>query len=214
MFCILTYKFYIKFKIELVDKVFPELQLTDEAEERKYYQINNIKPRKEYAAEIEKATAEDADGVALGLSNGCEKRDDKVERRSSLKRKSTQSSPSKPEVEIPVPPDEINIELHPEIRQSSLKKKRTRSSLRRSQKEEPASKDMVEKSGFRIRTSGRLKIAQLKKYIIKINDLDDNQQSTLGIRCNGDVVGDELSLTFILRTRASVGETLSLTYFY
>lgn len=210
----MTYKFYIKFKIELVDKVFPELQLTDEAEERKYYQINNIKPKKEYAAEIEKATAEDADDVALGLSNGCEKRDDKVERRSSPKRKSTQSSPSKPEVKIPVPPDEINIELHPEIRQSYLQKKRTRSSPRRSQKEEPASKDMVEKSGFRIRTSGRLKIAQLKKYIIKINDLDDNQQSTLGIRCNGDVVGDELSLTFILRTRASVGETLSLTYFY
>jgi len=51
-----------------------------------------------------------------------------------------------------------------------------------------------------LRTSGRLKVSQLKKYLLKKLRVRVNPNS-LQISCNGDCLGDELSLIFVYRTR-------------
>jgi len=51
-----------------------------------------------------------------------------------------------------------------------------------------------------IRTSGQLKVGQIKKYLIKKLELSESSPN-LDVLCNGDPLGDELSLTFIQRTR-------------
>mmetsp|Transcript_11253 Transcript_11253/g.17076 ORF Transcript_11253/g.17076 Transcript_11253/m.17076 type:complete len:270 (-) Transcript_11253:84-893(-) len=62
-----------------------------------------------------------------------------------------------------------------------------------------------------LRTSGRLKIVQLKKFLAEKLKLDVVK---LEVLCNGAPVGDELSLTFIHRTRwnDSLGEDMILCY--
>lgn len=63
-----------------------------------------------------------------------------------------------------------------------------------------------------IRTSGRLKIASLKKYLSQKLGMKDAKNS-IEILCNGDAMGDELNLTFILRTRwFSSNQVLTLRY--
>lgn len=52
-----------------------------------------------------------------------------------------------------------------------------------------------------LQTSGRLRIIHLKKYIIQQLSLKSMSPQTIEVRCNGDHVGDELSLTFIKKTR-------------
>jgi hypothetical protein len=54
-----------------------------------------------------------------------------------------------------------------------------------------------------IRVSGKLKIVQLRKYLIKKLNMasSDLEPSAVEILCHGDPLGDELSLTFIHRTR-------------
>lgn len=51
-----------------------------------------------------------------------------------------------------------------------------------------------------LRTSGRLKILQVKKYIQKKLDISV-ESSSLSVFCKGGLLGDELNLTFIQRTR-------------
>lgn len=65
-----------------------------------------------------------------------------------------------------------------------------------------------------LRTSGRLKIAQLKKYLLKKLKMDDVVASNaVQIFCNGDRLGDELSLTFVFRTRwLHPNEEMTLSY--
>jgi len=53
-----------------------------------------------------------------------------------------------------------------------------------------------------LRTSGRLKILQVKKYIQKKLELQgDGGARDIAVFCKGGVMGDELNLTFIHRTR-------------
>jgi len=52
-----------------------------------------------------------------------------------------------------------------------------------------------------LRTSGQLKVQQLKKYLIEKLKLDVNSSPTIDVLCNGDPLGEELSLKFISRTR-------------
>mmetsp|Transcript_15066 Transcript_15066/g.17203 ORF Transcript_15066/g.17203 Transcript_15066/m.17203 type:complete len:393 (-) Transcript_15066:166-1344(-) len=52
-----------------------------------------------------------------------------------------------------------------------------------------------------LQTSGRLKIIQIKKFILSQLKLKNTATEAIDVRCNGDRVGDELSLTFILKTR-------------
>lgn len=63
-----------------------------------------------------------------------------------------------------------------------------------------------------LRASGKLKIFQLKKFIISQLNLASSLHPEMEVRCNGDPVGDELSLTFIKRTRCLTNEDLFLTY--
>eukprot|EP00573_Skeletonema_grethae_P003810 CAMPEP_0201696304 /NCGR_PEP_ID=MMETSP0578-20130828/8012_1 /ASSEMBLY_ACC=CAM_ASM_000663 /TAXON_ID=267565 /ORGANISM="Skeletonema grethea, Strain CCMP 1804" /LENGTH=327 /DNA_ID=CAMNT_0048182281 /DNA_START=222 /DNA_END=1206 /DNA_ORIENTATION=+ len=65
-----------------------------------------------------------------------------------------------------------------------------------------------------LRTSGKLKIISLKKYILQLINHEDEQQS-LEVLCNGHPMGNELNLTFIYRTMwlfTTPDETLTLTY--
>ncbi|KAL3793990.1 hypothetical protein ACHAW5_008165 [Stephanodiscus triporus] len=64
-----------------------------------------------------------------------------------------------------------------------------------------------------LRISGRAKIVTLKKYLVMKLGLKDCSKSSIEITCNGDAIGDELSLTFILRTRwFSTNKVLALKY--
>jgi len=67
-----------------------------------------------------------------------------------------------------------------------------------------------------IRASDHLKISQLKKYLMMKLHLADRRgipASAIEICCNGGTVGDELSLTFIERTRwMQAGKAMTLTY--
>ncbi len=65
-----------------------------------------------------------------------------------------------------------------------------------------------------LRTSGKLKIISLKKYILQRMNYERKQKS-LEVLCNGHPMGNELNLTFIYRTMwlfATPDETLTLTY--
>ena len=65
-----------------------------------------------------------------------------------------------------------------------------------------------------IKTSGKLKVAQLKKYVAKklLGDADQGADD-IEILCNGESLGAELSLYFIKCTRWVAGEThLLLNY--
>ncbi len=64
-----------------------------------------------------------------------------------------------------------------------------------------------------LRTSGKLKIVSLKKYILQ--RMHKCEQKSLEVLCNGHPMGNELNLTFIYRTMwlfATPDETLTLTY--
>ena len=67
-----------------------------------------------------------------------------------------------------------------------------------------------------IRASDHLKISQIKKYLMMKLHLADRRgipASAIEICCNGGTVGDELSLTFIERTRwMQAGKEMILTY--
>mmetsp|Transcript_6641 Transcript_6641/g.11828 ORF Transcript_6641/g.11828 Transcript_6641/m.11828 type:complete len:132 (-) Transcript_6641:132-527(-) len=63
-----------------------------------------------------------------------------------------------------------------------------------------------------LRTSGRLKIVSIKKYLVQRLGIKESKNS-IELLCNGDPMGDELSLTFILRTRwFSTNKVLTLKY--
>jgi hypothetical protein len=198
---------------ELVDKVLPELEVNDKIDERDYYRAKGIKPKKEFAAEIQKESDLAAENVRDDVGDGSSVSGKEVAQvagntRSSPKRRNAKDKAST-KIDIPVPPDELDIELRPdEVSYEEPKKKRIRTTRgRRGRFQSSPSKEVVKTcslptlSNSCIRTSGRLKIAQLKKYLASQLGLDLDQQSNLSIRCNGDVVGDELSLTFIHLTR-------------
>ena len=67
-----------------------------------------------------------------------------------------------------------------------------------------------------IRASDHLKISQIKKYLMMKLHLADRRgipASAIEICCNGGTVGDEISLTFIERTRwMQAGKEMILTY--
>jgi hypothetical protein len=188
---------------ELVDKILPELQVNDDNAEREFYHMKKIKPKPEFAADIKKETEmaaqakSKADSESINDETGKESDPKKKTAGSPATRKNTRDESAK-KIDFPVPLDEIDIELHPD-ESESFNRKRQRKRIR-SSKESP-NEELPALLKPLIRTSGKLKISQLKKYLGSQLNLDHDTQSKLVIRCNGDVVGDELSLTFILRTR-------------
>lgn len=199
---------------ELVDKILPDMQDIEDADEREFYEMKGIKPKQKYVQVIEnerkkaeaKGNLEDGVGDVDNTSKAHEKQSSKPQR--------SGASSSTKEAES-IPTDELNIELcpHEERNENSPKRKRSRlmkgiepleTSIENSL---PALKDSL------IRTSGRLKVSQLKKYLIGKLELAAPNSTKLEIRCNGDAVGDELSLTFIQRTRWHLPfEDMVLTY--
>jgi hypothetical protein len=65
-----------------------------------------------------------------------------------------------------------------------------------------------------LRTSGKLKVLQLKKYIAKQLLGGDESSEEVEILCNGESLGPELNLYFIKCTRWMQGDTLSLLLNY
>ena len=66
-----------------------------------------------------------------------------------------------------------------------------------------------------LRASGHLKVASIKKFLILKLKLQNRSPSSIEICCNDGQVGDELSLTFIQRTRwMQTGKEMVLTYQY
>jgi len=234
-----------------VDKILPELQDADEVQERRYYKRNGIRVKKEFVKDVERE--KNAAAKRAGRNDG-EDRDDEEEEEeeeedggaesgagaqqkeapppppppaaaSALKKTSYQLSPSSPKKSI-VPPDELNVELHPDQGDEGKqepKKKRAAKSLAAHHvvhiAPSPAAEPKRKKSNLAslvkplIRASGRLKIGQLKKYLVSQLKLADSSKCKLEVRCNGDAVGDELSLTFIQRTRWLAPERdMILTY--
>jgi hypothetical protein len=67
-----------------------------------------------------------------------------------------------------------------------------------------------------LRTSGKLKVISLKKYLIQRLNVDKNNMlQSIEILCNGHPMGNELNLTFIYRTMwlfTTPDEVLTLTY--
>ena len=64
-----------------------------------------------------------------------------------------------------------------------------------------------------LKTSGKLKVCQLRKYICKKLSLPESQVDEVEILCNGESLGPELNLYFIKCTRWMQGEAhLLLNY--
>lgn len=178
---------------ELVDKVLPELNEIDHVEEIKYYKKKNIPPKEEYAQEIDR---EEIRVLGGGESSCCRegrsKRkelkaqnestggDSSPSQRSKLRRRVSESSQ-----------DELNVEL--QMEQSTWE--RVRESISKGGVTATNKKDLL------IRTSGRLKIGQLKKYIQSQWNLESPSYSKVVIKCHGDIVEDSSSLAFVQRTR-------------
>jgi len=173
---------------ELLDKIFPELKEMDEKDELEFYEERGIDLKDDIAVE-----------------DGSTKSGDTSRTRGSKQSQLTQSNIVKRSDHVPgtgrsysgtyqqssagrsvgddkltsIPVDEINFKLIPD--------KDVKNPMNSLQKEI-------------VRTSGQLKIAQIKKYIIDKLQLS-GARPNVDVLCNGDPLGDELSLTFIQRTR-------------
>lgn len=156
---------------ELVDTVLPELKNNDEIAELKYYFDAGIPPKEKYAEEIMRGLK-----AALISDEGSMKKDDQ-----KLKKDSEAISERISGGIVPIQDYELNFSLHPVIEDGQ-----GCTSL-------PSLKKSL------LRTSGKLRMIQLKKFLVKQLDLSIPHTS-LEIRCKGKKVGDEHSLTFVSLT--------------
>jgi hypothetical protein len=139
---------------ELVNKVFPELQEKDDADERAFYQERGIELKQQHT---------ETKGRSAATSSGPAKKKTKKSRDASLQSDS-----------------EISFKLAPDM---------------------SANTEMVLQSLEKpfLRTSGKLKVEHLQKYLKKKLKLGDKKM--VEISCKGAMLGPELSLHFILKTR-------------
>jgi len=178
------------------------MQEIEDLEERIYYENKGIKPKPEFEKEIERETkkarllqsgqedgdANDNDNRGQAESDANAEPDHSSNKAHEKSRQAT--STFKKAV---IPNDELDLELQPLQQDRKSGKKKSRKT---SQDKQITLQPLKNSS---IRTSGKLKISQLKKYLV--NQLTLDPSHVLELRCNGDTVGDELSLTFIQRTR-------------
>jgi len=172
---------------ELVDKVLPEMQEIEDLEERLYYERKGINPKPEFEKEIErekKRARQSQSGQEDGDANDDDDRG----------QADVDADPGTFKKAV-IPEDELDVELQPDQQDRKSGKKKSR----KISQDKKALITLQPLKNSIIRTSGKLKISQLKKYIRDQLTLDPSQ--VLELRCNGDTVGDELSLTFIQRTR-------------
>jgi polycomb group RING finger protein 3 len=169
---------------ELVDTILPELKRNDEAAELKYYIDAGIPPKEKYAEEIKRGlTAE------LISDKGGKAKDDQI-LENDVEAIPEQISGGK----APIQESELNFNLYPVSEEGE-----GHTPLPSLQK--PL-----------IRTSGKLRMTQLKKFIVKQLGLSIPHTS-LEIRCKGKKVGDEHSLTFVsLTTWMNPDKDMELQY--
>jgi len=166
------------------------MEVLENLEERLYYERKGINPKPEFEKEIErekKRARQSQSGQEDGDANDDDDDDDRGQADANTDLVTLKNAV--------IPEDELDVELQPDQQDRKSGKKKSR----KISQDKKALITLQPLKNSIIRTSGKLKIFQLKKYIRDQLTLDPSQ--VLELRCNGDTVGDELSLTFIQRTR-------------
>jgi len=172
---------------ELLDKIFPELKEMDEEKELEFYKERGIDLKDNITVEdgITKSDTSRTRGSKQSqlTQSNIVKRSDHVpgtgRSYSDTYQQSSACRSTGDDKLTSIPVDEINFKLIPD--------KDVKNPMNSLQKEI-------------VRTSGQLKVAQIKKYLIEKLQLS-SARPNVDVLCNGDPLGDELSLTFIQRTR-------------
>jgi len=172
---------------ELVDKVlFPELKQQDDEKEKLFYAKKGIELKEEFreSEHQHQTTDEEEENENENQNeNENENGEDDSEGRSGEKKSV-----------IEVADDDLEFSMIPETEIS-----------------QPHEMGPLERP--RLRTSGRIKVVQLKKYLLRKLKMESIDPHAIDVLCNGIVVGNELSLTFINRTIwVDVGSSMELTY--
>lgn len=156
---------------ELVDTILPELKKSDEIAELKYYFDAKISPKEKYAEEIKRGLI-----AALVSDEGQATNGDQI-----IDNNSEAMTKKLSGATIPIQDCEINFRLYPvnEDGQGNTVLPSLQKPL--------------------VRTSGKLQMFQLKKFLVQQLGLSIPHTS-LEIRCKGKKVGDEHSLTFVSLT--------------
>mmetsp|Transcript_2364 Transcript_2364/g.3607 ORF Transcript_2364/g.3607 Transcript_2364/m.3607 type:complete len:338 (+) Transcript_2364:110-1123(+) len=174
---------------ELVDKVlFPRLQETDDRNERKFYEKRGIKLKSEYEKEERIKRAKQKRLLEQDIATAARTMD----QQESI---SSNTAENLPQYSVPLESeDALDLIVVPD------------DGAEAGYEMPPLTKPLI-------RVSGRYKIVQLKKYLLKKLQLSVRDPSVIELLCNGGPVGNELSLTFVNRTVWLHGnEELKLTY--
>jgi hypothetical protein len=225
---------------EVVDKLFPRFKVKEVDEEKKFYKERNIQLKAEY--QQQQLGAEN--GVDGSNNNGKEEANgQKLASQSNFKgterlatttaaTTNAQSTTAMAAAITSFMKDTIiELRLHPDTT-TTPSSTSTKKSSKHHDGTLPALKNPI------LRTSGKLKISSLKKYLVQQLDIkssgdggvetdmavnnsnnnssnDKNMIQSIEILCNGYPMGNELNLTFIYRTMWLVtmpDEVLTLTY--
>ncbi len=227
---------------EVVDKLFPRFKAKEVEEEKKFYKERNIQLKVEYQQQQQQQQQLGGDnGVDGSNNNGKEEANgQKLASQSTFngtERLATTTEAATTAMAAAITSfmkdTIIELRLHPDTTTSS-----SSTSTKTSSKHDgalPALKNPI------LRTSGKLKISSLKKYLVQqfdmkssgdggvetdktVNNSNNNSNSSsndkkmiqsIEILCNGYPMGNELNLTFIYRTMWLVtmpDEVLTLTY--
>ena len=231
---------------EVVDKLFPRFKAKEVEEEKKFYNERNIQLKAEYQQQ-QLGADNDVDGSnnngkeeANGHQSASQSNFNGTERLATTKTTTTteattnaQSTTAMAAAITSFMKDTIiELRLHPDTTTTSLSTSTNKKSSKHHDGALPALKNPV------LRTSGKLKISSLKKYLVQQLDVkssgydggvekdkavnsnnnssnDKNMIQSIEILCNGYPMGNELNLTFIYRTMWLVtmpDEVLTLTY--
>ena len=183
---------------EIVHKIFPWMKAQEEEEERNFYLRRGIELKPEYQ---QSQQTEAATGVIVGTTHKKNKRnyDARVD----------ESAVANTTMSMVTMNDQIDVQLDPDITPPH------------------PYQQLPPLRNARISISGRAKINTLKKYLIMKLGLKDTSISTLSskvvsstssptmieLTCNGDTMDDELTLTYILRTKwLTSNKVLTLKY--
>lgn len=191
---------------EVVNKLFPSLRHDDDQREYAFYQNRNIPVKKEF---IEELMAKQHRDQQLTSSPSSKPSSNPLSHTQPLRdhppnHSNTQSTPpadNNPKSDTPtnlpnnVPADELDFKLLPA--QDFVHP------FSHSPKPETDNDRILPRLHKPLlRTTGRIKVIQLKKYLLRNLGLQQTYNlDAVEILCNGDRIGDELSLTFVRKTR-------------
>jgi len=178
---------------EVVDKLFPKFKVNEVEEETKFYAERKINLKAEYQMLESSGDANDKK-VQDQLLKAPLVRGVTISSLASSLSQSTIAAAAATFMNDNI----IELRLQPDM--SKVKK----------------SKRLPALLNRHLRTSGKLKVISLKKYLIQRLNVDKNNMlQSIEILCNGHPMGNELNLTFIYRTMwlfTTPDEVLTLTY--